>query len=182
MDRRTLIAGTLGLFAAPCAAEAQQAKAVPRVAWLGNASVSLSGAALDAFRVGLRELGYVEDRTIVIESRFADGKPERIQGLVRELSSHEAGPQALRAVKQATVSVPVVTAIISDPVEEGLVASLARPGGNLTEAGLSESGSDGKAAGVVEGGDSESLARGGPVGADVWRLRARTGRNGGSGA
>ena len=128
------------LLGLPHAAEAQQTKGAPRVAWLGNGSVSISGPALDAFRVGLRELRYVEGQTIVIEARFADGKPERVQGLVRELVALApdvvvaAGPQALRALKQATVSVPIpiVMAIISDPVEEGLVASLARPGGNLT--------------------------------------------------
>jgi putative ABC transport system substrate-binding protein len=139
LERRTFMALASGsLLAAPLAAEAQQAKAAPRVAWLGNASVSVSGPALDAFRLGLRELGYVEGQTIVIEPRFADGKPERVQELVRELLALApnvvvaAGPQALRAFKQATVSVPIVMAIISDPVEEGLVASLARPRGNLT--------------------------------------------------
>jgi putative ABC transport system substrate-binding protein len=126
------------IFAAPLAAEAQQAKAAPRVAWLGNASVSISGPALDTFRVAMRELGYVEGQSIVIESRFADGKPERVLGLVRELLALApdvvvaAGPQALRAFKQAPVSIPIVMAIIADPVEEGLVVSLARPGGNLT--------------------------------------------------
>jgi hypothetical protein len=72
----------LGLFAAPVAAEAQQAKAVPRVAFLGNGSALVSGPFLDAFRVGMRERGYVEGQTVVIESRFADGKQERVQGLV----------------------------------------------------------------------------------------------------
>ena len=139
MNRRTFLCGlTLGTLSAPLAAEAQQTKAVPRVAFLGNGSASLSGPALDAFRVGLRELGYIEGQSIAIESRFADGKPERVQGLVHDLLALApdvvvaAGPQALRAFKQATVSVPIVMAIISDPVEEGLVASLARPGGNLT--------------------------------------------------
>ena len=80
----------------------------------------------------------MEGQSIVIESRFADGKPERVLGLVRELLALApvvvvaAGPQALRAFKQATVSIPIVMAIIADPVEEGLVASLASPGGNLT--------------------------------------------------
>jgi putative ABC transport system substrate-binding protein len=125
------------LLATPLAAYAQQAK-VPRVAWLGNSSMALSGPPLDAFRAGLRELGYVEGQTIIIESRFADGQMERAETFVRELLALApdvvvaAGPQTLRAFKQATTSVPIVMAIISDPVEEGLVASLARPGGNLT--------------------------------------------------
>ncbi len=139
VDRRAFLGALgVGLLAAPLAAEAQQAEAVPRVAFLGNGSTSTSGPFLDSFRLGLRELGYVEGQSIVIESRFADGKQERLHGLVRELLALApdvvvaAGPQALRAFKQATVSVPIVMAIIADPVENGLVASLAHPGGNLT--------------------------------------------------
>jgi putative ABC transport system substrate-binding protein len=126
------------LLAAPHAAEAQPAKVAPRVAWLGSGSAATSGPNFDLFRAGMRELGYVEGQSILIESRFADGKPERIQVLVRELLALApdvivaAGPQPLRAFKQATTSIPIVMAIVSDPVEEGLVASLARPGGNLT--------------------------------------------------
>jgi ABC-type uncharacterized transport system substrate-binding protein len=133
-----VLAVAAALVAASLFVGAQQSKAVPRLAFLGNGSRSLSGPLLDSFRVGLRELGYVEGQSIVIESRFADGRQERIQGLVRDLLALApdvvvaAGPQALRAFKQATVSVPIVMAIISDPVEEGLIASLAHPGGNLT--------------------------------------------------
>jgi putative ABC transport system substrate-binding protein len=139
VNRRTFLSTvTGGLLAAPLAAEAQPAKTVPRVAFLGNGSTSLSGPSFDSFRSGLRALGYVEGQSILIESRFADGKPERVPDLVRELLALApdvvvaAGPQSLRTFKQATTSVPIVMAIISDPVEEGLVASLARPGGNLT--------------------------------------------------
>jgi putative ABC transport system substrate-binding protein len=126
------------LLAAPHVAEAQPAKVAPRVAWLGSGSAATSGPNFDLFRAGMRELGYVEGQSIIIESRFADGKPERIQVLVGELLALApdvivaAGPQPLRAFKQATTSIPIVMAIVSDPVEEGLVASLARPGGNLT--------------------------------------------------
>ncbi len=125
-------------LAAPPSSEAQGAKAIPRVAFLGNGSAAFSGPLLDAFRVGLRERGYVEGQNIVIEPRFADGRPERVEGLVRDLLALApdvvvaAGRQALSAFKRATESVPIVMAIISDPVEEGLVASLAHPGGNLT--------------------------------------------------
>ena len=139
MDRRTFLGVVAGSFvAAPIVAGAQPAKTAPRVAFLGNGSTQLSGPSFDAFRSGLRALGYVEGQSILIESRFADGKPERIHELVRELLALApdvvvaAGPQSLRTFKQATTSVPIVMAIISDPVEEGLVASLARPGGNLT--------------------------------------------------
>jgi putative ABC transport system substrate-binding protein len=139
MNRRTFL-GTLtgGLLAAPLAAEAQRATTTPRVAFLGNGSTAFSGPLLDSFRAGLRELGYVEGQGVVIEARFADGKSERVQDLVRELLALSpdvvvaAGPQALRELKRATDSVPVVMAIMSDPVEEGLIASLARPGGNFT--------------------------------------------------
>jgi len=141
MDRRAFLSGisfSFGLLAAPLGATGQQGKAMPRVAFLANGSASTSGHLNDAFRAGLRELGYVAGQNILIETRFADGKQERVPELVRELLALTpdvvvaAGPQALRAFKQATVTVPIVMAIISDPVEAGLVASLARPGGNLT--------------------------------------------------
>ena len=125
------------LFAAPLIACAQRAT-TPRVAFLGNGSAAFSGPLLDSFRAGLRELGHVEGQSVLIEARFADGKSEQVRGLVRELLALSpdvvvaAGPQALRELKQATDSVPVVMAIMSDPVDEGLVASLAHPGGNFT--------------------------------------------------
>lgn len=138
MNRRTFISAVSGsLLAAPLIAEAQRAT-TPRVAFLGNGSAAFSGPLLDSFRAGLRELGHVEGQSVLIEARFADGKSEQVRGLVRELlalSPHvvvAAGPQALRELKQATDSVPVVMAIMSDPVDEGLVASLAHPGGNFT--------------------------------------------------
>ena len=104
MARRAALAAAvaIGLLTAPLFVGAQQSKAVPRVAFLGIGSRSLSGPLLDSFRVGLRELGYVEGQNIVIESRFADGKQERVERLVHDLL-------ALR-----------------------LIASLAQPGGNLT--------------------------------------------------
>ncbi len=139
MNRRTFLSVVSGsLLAAPLAAEAQRATTTPRVAFLGNGSTAFSGPLLDSFRAGLRELGYVEGQSVVIEARFADGKSERVRGLVRELLALSpdvvvaAGQQALRELKRATDSVPVVMAIMSDPVEEGLVASLAHPGGNFT--------------------------------------------------
>jgi putative ABC transport system substrate-binding protein len=139
MNRRTFLSVVSGsLLAAPLAAEAQRDTTTPRGAFLGNGSTAFSGPLLDSFRAGLRELGYVEGQSVVIEARFADGKSERVRGLVRELLAASpdvvvaAGPQALRELKRATDSVPVVMAIMSDPVEEGLVASLAHPGGNFT--------------------------------------------------
>ena len=138
MNRRTFISAVSGsLLAAPLIARAQRAT-TPRVAFLGNGSAAFSGPLLDSFRAGLRELGHVEGQSVLIEARFADGKSEQVRGLVRELLALSpdvvvaAGPQALRELKQATDSVPVVMAIMSDPVDEGLVASLAHPGGNFT--------------------------------------------------
>ena len=82
--RRFLRIVSAGVVAAPLVTEAQVGKA-PRVAFLGNGSASISGPLLEAFRSGLRDLGYVEGQNLVIEARFADGKPERIPGLVREM-------------------------------------------------------------------------------------------------
>jgi putative ABC transport system substrate-binding protein len=92
----------------------------------------------DAFRQGLRELGYVEGRNIVIETRSAEGKSERLPGLAAELVRLTvdvivaASPPATEAAKQATSTIPIVFALSGDPVAAGLVASLARPGGNVT--------------------------------------------------
>ncbi len=137
-SRAAVFSVIFALLTALPAADAQQAKAVPRVAFLGNGSAAFSGPLLDAFRGGLRELGYVEGQTVVIEPRFAEGNPDRIQGLVHDLLASgpdvvvAAGGPALRAFQQATGSVPIVMAIIADPAEQGLVTSLAHPGGNLT--------------------------------------------------
>jgi putative tryptophan/tyrosine transport system substrate-binding protein len=95
-------------------------------------------ARIDAFRQGLRDLGYVEGKNIVIESRSAEGKSERVPALAAELVRLKvdvivtAGPQATRAVKEATATIPIVMAFDFDPVGSGFVATLARPGGNIT--------------------------------------------------
>jgi putative ABC transport system substrate-binding protein len=93
---------------------------------------------LTAFREGLRERGYVEGRNISMEYRWGEGKPERFPGLAAELVKLKvdvivtSGPQAVRAVQHATTTIPIVMAVIQDPVELGFVTSLARPGGNIT--------------------------------------------------
>jgi putative ABC transport system substrate-binding protein len=137
--RREFI-GTLagGLLVAPLAADAQQAAKVARIGWL---ALNLAAAphVPEAFRQGLRDLGYVEGRNVVIEYRDAEGKPERLPALAAELVALKvdvilaAGtPQAL-AAKHATKTIPIVFASgASDPVTSGLVTSLARPGGNVT--------------------------------------------------
>jgi ABC-type uncharacterized transport system substrate-binding protein len=115
-------------------AEAQPAGKAHRIGYLSAAS----GPPEDAFLAGLRELGYVEGRNIIIESRFADGKHERLFGLAGELIALKVdvivttGTPAAFAAKRATSAIPIVMAIVADPVGGGLVANLARPGGNIT--------------------------------------------------
>jgi len=119
-------------------AHAQQPKKVPRVGYLAAASLSANSARTEAFRQGLRELGYVEGKNIVIEYRYAEGKLDRVPALAAELVRLKvdvivtAGPTSTRPAKEATVTIPVVMAMDTDPVGSGLVASLARPGGNIT--------------------------------------------------
>jgi putative ABC transport system substrate-binding protein len=137
INRRAFIfATTGGLLAAPLAAEAQQAGKVPRIGCL-----ALNPAANphlhEAFRQGLRDLGYVEGRNVVIEYRDAEGKPERLPALAAELVALKvdvlvAQPTvAALAAKQATRTLPIVFPV-AEPVTSGLVTSLARPGGNIT--------------------------------------------------
>jgi putative ABC transport system substrate-binding protein len=120
------------------AAEAQQPKKVPRIGWLTGASLSANAERIEAFRQGLRELGYFEGKNIVIEWRAAEGKLDRLSTLAAELVRLKVdvivttGPTPTRAAKEATVTIPIVMAQDIDPVGTGFVASLARPGGNIT--------------------------------------------------
>jgi len=136
MDRRDTVLALLALGAAPFA-EAQQAAKVPRIGYLFS-NLATSPHLLEAFRQGLRDLGYVEGRNVVIESRDAEGKLERLPALAVELVALKVDvivvggtPQALAAM-QATRTLPIVFAAVGDPVTDGLVTSLARPGGNVT--------------------------------------------------
>jgi len=137
VNRRVFLSAvTGGLLAAPLAAEAQQT--VYRVGFVHPASAARVSIQLDAFRQGLRELGYVEGKNVIIETRFAEGHTERLPELVAEvlqLKVHVllAGstPSALVA-KKATTTVPIVFAGVLDPVGSGIVSSLARPGPNIT--------------------------------------------------
>jgi putative ABC transport system substrate-binding protein len=119
-------------------AEAQQPKNAPRVGVLLALSHSAISDRIQAFREGLRELGYVEGKTIVVEYRYADGKFERLPDLATELAQLKVdvivtgGPTATRPAKKATATIPIVMAQDTDPVGNGFVASLARPGGNIT--------------------------------------------------
>src|SRR5437773_9390981 len=145
MDRRTFLAGMGAmLLAAPLAAQAQQGK-VARIGFLSPASPSDAGGnpsdlavLFEAFREGLRELGYLEGQNITIESRWAEGNYDRLPGLAADLVRLKVdvivtyGTPAAQAAKGATGTIPIVMAAIIDPVASGLVTSLARPGGNIT--------------------------------------------------
>ena len=144
MHRRAFISTLAGgLLAAPLAAEAQQAVKVPRIGYLA-ANLPTGRHLLEAFRQGLRDLGYVEGRNLVIEYRDAEGKLERLPALAAELVALKVDvivaptTPATVAAKQATKTIPIVFAAGTDPVMDGLVTSLARPGGNVT--GLSSLG------------------------------------------
>jgi ABC-type uncharacterized transport system substrate-binding protein len=119
-------------------AEAQQPAKVPRIGFLSSLSPAAVSARMDAFRQGLRELGYVEGKNITLVFPSAEVKPERLPDLAAELVSLKvdvivaAGTVAVQAAREATKTIPVVTPIITDPVEAGFVASLARPGANIT--------------------------------------------------
>jgi putative tryptophan/tyrosine transport system substrate-binding protein len=139
MKRRRFIAVVAGgLLATPLAAEAQQAGKMYRIGMLETTSVALNAANLEAFRQGLRELGYVERQDYAIEYRSADSRPDRFPDLAAELVRLKVdlivtrGTTGALAAKNVTRTIPIVMATSGDPVAAGLVASLARPGGNVT--------------------------------------------------
>src|SRR5262245_55681822 len=134
MDRRaflTMVGGSI--FAAPLAARAQPGK-VARIGMLGGPP---SDPFVEAFKQGLRELGYVEGQNIVLQYRWAEGRMERLPAMAADLGRRKvdiivASSQGAVAAKRETTEIPIVMPIITDPVRLGLVASLARPGGNAT--------------------------------------------------
>src|SRR5215813_4512814 len=119
-------------------AQAQQSAKVPRVGYLTGATPDGQSARLEAFRQGLRELGYVEGKNIVIEYRYAEEKLDRLPAVAAELVRFKVevivtgGSTSTRAAKEVTTTIPIVMAQVNDPVGNGFVASLARPGGNTT--------------------------------------------------
>ena len=141
MDRRSFL-GTLacGLLAAPLATEAQKpGKRVPRIGYLSPLSADADSTRSGAFRQGIRDFGYVEGQSIVIEWRFADGRLDRLPDLAAELVRLKvdvvvaAGGHVIAgAAKTASSTIPIVMTNVEDPVATGLVTSLARPGGNVT--------------------------------------------------
>ena len=146
---RKIIGFALGalLFALSLSAEAQQAtKKIPRVGFLSLNTAFVQKDRVEAFRQALRKLGYVEGQNIIIDYRFADGKSERLPGLAAELVALKvdvivtAGNSATAPAKDATKTIPIVMMNDSDPVGQGHIDSLARPGGNIT--GLSSTSFD----------------------------------------
>jgi len=134
MNRRAFVTGLGALLAAPFGAEAQQAR---RIGYL-VLDLTEGVPRREAFRQGLRDLGYVDGRNVAIEYRDAGGKPERLAARAAELVALNVdvivapGTLASLAAKRATATIPVVVPTIGDPVADGLVKSLARPGGNVT--------------------------------------------------
>jgi ABC-type uncharacterized transport system substrate-binding protein len=143
---RLLWALAVALVAAPSAVDAQQAERVYRIGWLGNAPLEVqakarpaSAVAWHAFVQGLQEHGWIEKKNFVFEFRYSGAEIERYPRLAAELVALKPdviatgqGEPAIRALKTATTTIPIVMAVSADPVAAGLVASLARPGGNVT--------------------------------------------------
>jgi ABC-type uncharacterized transport system substrate-binding protein len=127
----------VSLVMAPLAVEAQQTETIPRIGYVST-NLAVNAHIVEAFRHGLRDLGYFEGRNLVIQYRSAEGKLERFPALAAELVALKvdvivaANTQAALAAKQATATIPIVFAGPPDPVSSGLVTSLARPGGNVT--------------------------------------------------
>ena len=157
IDRRAFLGAVTGsVLAAPLAAEGQQAGKVPVVGVL-NSAVGPRSTTIDTTRQGLRDLGYVEGRTILLDIRFAGMKSEAFTGLAADLVRRKvdvllvSGPAAVRAAKDATSVIPIVALDLeSDPVQAGLARSLAQPGGNLTGCFLDQPGLTGKWLALIE--------------------------------
>ena len=139
MKKKITVLTLYAMLSALCfSAPAQQPTKIPRIGFLSASSPAALSARIEAFRQGLRELGYVEGKNIVIEWRSAEGKLDRIPALAAELVRLKvdiivtAGPSLTHAAKEATSTIPIVMTFDPDPVGSGFVASLARPGGNIT--------------------------------------------------
>ncbi len=137
--RRFIAAGAMAILGAPLAAEAQRFGQLPRIGFLSNsAPTTTASPEREAFRRGLRELGWIEGQTVTIEYRWAEGNVDRISALAGELVQLKvdvivlAGPLAIRAAQRATNTIPIVFVSLVDPVAAGFVASLAHPGGHMT--------------------------------------------------
>jgi putative ABC transport system substrate-binding protein len=141
-SRTRVVLLTLALLAAPFAVEAQGTRKIPRVGIVAATSPAAGRQSVDAFRGGLRELGYIEGQSILIEERWAEGKLERFGDLIAGLLRANvdvivvASSAGARAAKNAATTTPVVFVAVTDAIGSGVVSSLARPGGNLTGTSL----------------------------------------------
>jgi putative ABC transport system substrate-binding protein len=140
MNHKIVFPALCAVLLALCSvAEAQQPTKVPRIGYVSaTGSANNPGHQIEAFRQGLRDLGYIEGKNVLVEYRYLEGKLDRIPNLVAELMHLKVDVfvltslSAIRAAKQATKSIPIVMLTTQDPVATGLVDSLARPGGNIT--------------------------------------------------
>jgi ABC-type uncharacterized transport system substrate-binding protein len=129
---------SLGILIVPLLTDAQQKATMYRIGFIGNSTAALEANLIGPFRDGLRDLGYLEGRNVLIEYRWAEGQYERFPALIAELIALKvdvivtAGTPATQAVKKATTSVPLVMVAVGDPVATGIVPSLAQPSGNIT--------------------------------------------------
>jgi len=136
--RRFLAALGVAAIAAPIAALAQQSTGIPRIGVLMGSSPSVEAKGLAVFRGALEKLGYIDGQNILIELRYAMGQPDRLEGMAHELVALApavivcVGRQETAALQAATRAIPIIFRQVNDPVEQGFVASLARPGGNTT--------------------------------------------------
>ena len=136
--RALLVTLAFGVLAAPLGAGAQPTGRLPTVGFLGPTAARLATPWITAFATRLQELGWVEGRTVAIEYRWADGRTERFGTLAAELVRLNVdvivtwGTETAVEAKHATSVIPIVFTIVGDPIGSGLVASLARPGGNIT--------------------------------------------------
>lgn len=139
MERRRFVLAVLTALAWPAVVRSQTQTKVWRIAYLSGASPELDQTRLAGFRQGLRELGYFEGKNIVIEEKYAGGRPDRLPGLAQEMANRKPDlflvygvPAAANAAKKASATIPIVFTVSPDPVADGLVSSLARPGGQIT--------------------------------------------------
>ena len=138
MSRKTIPSLVYALLFAICGSANAQQKKVPRIGYLSASSASEASVRTPAFRRGLEELGYVEGKNLILEFRYAEGKFDRLPPLAAELvrlnvdAIVTAGPSVTRPAKEATAAIPIVMTNDSDPIGSGFIASLARPGGNVT--------------------------------------------------
>ena len=156
IDRRTFLrALASGLVAGSFFVYGQQPRRVSRVGWLSQSTAAMDESFLDTYRQAMRELGYIEGQTIITEHRFADGRVDRLASVAAELVNIPvdvivtAGTPASLAAKNATQTIPIVFAASADPVGAGVVASLARPGGNVTGLSLMSAALSGKRLGLL---------------------------------